>query len=132
MERYCQSLDLPLRFRFVKNPVYDKTNYIYSIHCAREALLDDDILLMHGDLVFENEVLDQVLASPGSCMAVSSTLPLPAKDFKAIVRDGFVQKVGIEFFDDAMAAQALYKLDRADWHLWLEKIGAMRSAWETP
>ena len=25
---YCNSLDLPLRFTFVKNPIYDKTNYI--------------------------------------------------------------------------------------------------------
>ena len=50
---YCNSLDLPLHYIFVKNPVYDKTNYIYSIYCARE-YLDDDIILMHGDLVFEN------------------------------------------------------------------------------
>ena len=26
--KYCESLDLPLKFTFVKNPVYDKTNYI--------------------------------------------------------------------------------------------------------
>ena len=76
--RYCESLGLPLRFTFVKNPVYDKTNYIYSIYCAR-GHLDGDILLLHGDLVFENEVLDKILACPGSCMAVSSTLPLPEK-----------------------------------------------------
>ena len=30
---YCNSLDLPLHFTFVKNPVYDKTNYIYSADC---------------------------------------------------------------------------------------------------
>ena len=30
---YCNSLDLPLTFTFVKNPIYDKTNYIYSIYC---------------------------------------------------------------------------------------------------
>jgi phosphoenolpyruvate phosphomutase len=125
LENYCRALDLPLHIQFVKNPVYDKTNYIYSIHCAREFLLDDDIVLMHGDLVFENEVLDMVLAAPGSCMAVSSTLPLPEKDFKAVVRDGFVQKVGVGFFEEgAMEAQALYKLARADWRLWLDKISA--------
>ncbi len=118
---YCQSLDLPLRFTFVKNPVYDQTNYIYSIYCARE-YLDDDIILMHGDLVFENEVLDQVLASTDSCMTVSSTLPLPEKDFKAVVKDGMVLKVGIEFFTEAMEAQALYKLNRQDWKVWLDKI----------
>lgn len=118
---YCNSLDLPLHFTFVKNPVYDKTNYIYSIYCARE-YLDDDIILMHGDLVFENEVFDNVVNSETSCMTVSSTLPLPEKDFKAQVVDGKVMKVGVDIFNDAMEAQALYKLNKADWKVWLDKI----------
>lgn len=118
---YCNSLELPLHFTFVKNPVYNKTNYIYSIYCARE-YLDDDIILMHGDLVFENEVFDKVVASETSCMTVSSTLELPEKDFKSVVKDGVVQKVGIDFFTDAMAAQPLYKLKKDDWKLWLDKI----------
>lgn len=120
---YCHSLDLPVHITFVKNPDYAETNYIYSIYCARE-YLDDDIILMHGDLVFENEVFDKVVASQSSCMTVSSTLPLPEKDFKAVLRDGMVQKVGIEFFNDAMAAQALYHLKKADWGVWLDKIAA--------
>lgn len=118
---YCNSLDLPLNFTFVKNPIYDQTNYIYSIYCARE-YLNDDIVLMHGDLVFENEVFDRVIASPVSCMTVSSTLPLPEKDFKAVVKDGMVMKVGIEFFNEAMEAQALYKLNKEDWKIWMGKI----------
>ena len=118
---YCRALDLPLDFTFVKNPVYDQTNYIYSIYCARE-YLDDDIVLMHGDLVFENEVFDRVLASEASCMTVSSTLPLPEKDFKAQVKDGWVMRVGVDIFEDALEAQALYKLNKKDWKVWLDKI----------
>lgn len=119
--QYCNSLELPLHFTFLKNPIYDKTNYIYSIYCARECL-SDDILLMHGDLVFENEVLDKVLASESSCMTVSSTLPLPEKDFKARVVDGKVMAVGVDIFNEAMEAQALYKLNKADWMVWMDKI----------
>ena len=118
---YCESLDLPLHYTFVKNPIFDKTNYIYSIYCARE-YLDDDIILMHGDLVFENEVFDMVMASECSCMTVSSTLPLPEKDFKARVVDGKVMAVGVNIFDEAMEAQALYHLKRSDWKVWLDKI----------
>lgn len=121
LTEYCESLDLPLSFTFVKNPIYDKTNYIYSIYCARE-YLEDDILLMHGDLVFENSVLDQALAFEGSCMTVSSTLPLPEKDFKAQVKNGKVMRVGVDIFDEAMEAQALYKLKKEDWQVWLKKI----------
>ena len=118
---YAQSLDLPLHITFVKNPIYAETNYIYSIYCARE-YLDDDIILMHGDLVFENEVFDRVMGAPGSCMTVSSTLPLPEKDFKAVVRNGKVIKVGIEFFNEAMAAQPLYRFERESWRKWLDAI----------
>lgn len=118
---YCQGLDLPLNIQFVKNPVYAETNYIYSIYCARD-YLDDDIILMHGDLVFENQVFDMVVNHEGSCMTVSSTLELPEKDFKAVVEDGKVRTVAIDVFDGAMAAQPLYKLSKDDWKLWLDSI----------
>ena len=118
---YCKELDYPINFTFVNNPRYADTNYIYSIYCAKDHL-DDDIILMHGDIVFEASVLDDIIAAEGSCMKVSSTVPLPDKDFKAVVHDGKVKAVGIEFFDSAMEAQALYKLDKEDWKVWLDRI----------
>lgn len=120
-EEYCASLELPLHIRFVQNPDYESTNYIYSIYCARE-YLEDDVLLMHGDLVFEDTVLEQVLNCGTSCMAVSSTSVLPEKDFKAVIQDGKVKKVGVEYFEQAEAAQPLYKLQKKDWIKWLDKI----------
>ena len=70
---YCESLNLGLNFIFVNNPVYDKTNYIYSIYCAKEHL-DDDIILMHGDLVFEYSVLTDLLNCPSSCRSEEHTV----------------------------------------------------------
>ena len=120
---YCASLKLPIKYTFVKNPIYDQTNYIYSIYCAREALYGNDIVLLHGDLVFELSVLKDLIANEKSCMKVSSTIPLPEKGFKAIVRDGLVKKVGVEFFgDEAMEAQALYKLNKEELGIWLDKM----------
>ncbi len=118
---YCDGLELPLQILYVLNPRCRETNYIYSIYCARE-YLEDDILLLHGDLVFENSVLDDMLASQVSCMAVASAVPLPEKDFKAVLDGDRIQKVGIEFFDNAVAAQPLYFLRKEDWLLWLGKI----------
>lgn len=119
---YCNFLNLPIKFTFVNNPLFDKTNYIYSIYCAKEYLQDDDIVLMHGDLVFENIIFDEVVNSEKSVMTVSSTIDLPEKDFKAVIKDGKIVKVGIEFFNDAMAAQPLYKINKEDWNVWLDKI----------
>ena len=122
LEDYCNALHLPLKVTFVNNPLYDKTNYIYSIYCAKEQLKDDDLLLMHGDLVFESRVMEAVIDNENSCMAVSSSLPLPQKDFKAVIKDGRIEKVGIEFFENAMAAQPLYKILKEDWLVWLANI----------
>lgn len=118
---YCASLKLPLEYEFIRNPLYDQTNYIYSIYCAKEQL-DDDVIMMHGDLVYEDSVFDEILHNTESCVAVSTTLPLPEKDFKAVLEDGRVSKVGIEFFENAVACQPLYKLLRKDWKVWLEQI----------
>ena len=119
---YCHSLELDLKYTFVNNPLYSETNYIYSMYRAIDKLRGNDIVLMHGDLVFEASVLEDMLEFPHSCMKVSSTLPLPEKDFKAVITDGTVKAVGVEFFDSALEAQALYKLNSDDLDLWLDKI----------
>lgn len=118
---YCKSLDIPVNISFVYNDRFSETNYIYSIYLARREL-DDDLILMHGDLVFDKTVLKEIVTNPDSCMAVSSTALLPQKDFKAVVKDGLIKAVGIEFFDDAVAAQPLYKLRREDFKVWLDEI----------
>ncbi len=119
---YCNSLELPIKYTFVKNEKYAETNYIYSIYMAKEYLKGSDIIMLHGDLVFSNEVLDAVVASEKSVMTVSSTAELPQKDFKAVVDGEKITAVGIEFFNNAVAAQPLYMLKEDDLGLWLEKI----------
>ncbi|ADU21855.1 phosphoenolpyruvate mutase [Ruminococcus albus] len=123
LEDYVRSLDMPLDITFVHNDEFDRTNYMWSIYLARH-ILDDDIILMHGDLVFDSLVLHEVIAHEGSCMAVSSSVPLPEKDFKAVIEDGKIVRVGVEFFDNAEAAQPLYKLTKQDFRTWLDNITA--------
>ncbi len=84
--------------------------------------MDDDIPLLHGDMVFENSVFDDVMECKSSCMTVSSTVDLPEKDFKAVIKEGKIKAVGIEFFSEAQAAQPLYKIKQADWKIWLDRI----------
>lgn len=121
LKDYCIGLNLPIKFQFVKNPRFNTTNYIYSIYCARE-LLNDDIIFMHGDLVFTKEVLKKIFNNSESCMAVSTTIELPEKDFKAVIKNGKIQDIGIEFFNNAVAAQPLYKIEKKDWRVWLNQI----------
>ena len=39
-----------------------------------------------------------------------------------------IEKVGIEFFEDALAAQPLYHLKKEDWKIWLDRIVAFCEA----
>lgn len=121
LEEYYNSLELDLDVLFIKNEKYQTTNYIYSIYCARE-YLDDDVILMHGDIVFEKAVLLQLLELKNSSMVVSSIEELPKKDFKALTVGNKIEKIGIDFFESAVAAQPLYFLKKNDWNVWLEKI----------
>ena len=120
LRNYCNGFS-DMNFTYVLNPKFRETNYIYSIYCARE-YLHDDIVLMHGDLVFTLNVLKKVIESNKSVMTVSSTLPLPEKDFKAVIKDNRIIKVGINFFEDALSAQPLYKINKDDWEVWLNNI----------
>lgn len=121
LENYCKSLNVSLKYEFVYNPDYSKTNYIYSIYLARN-MLDDDIILLHGDLIFDNNILTSMLGQNFSCMAVNYANPLPRKDFKAVISENRIQKIGIEFFENSVSAWPLYCLQKNDWIIWLNKI----------
>jgi phosphoenolpyruvate phosphomutase len=122
LEEYCYSLNMPIKYRFVHNKEYAWTNYIYSIYCAHEWLRDDDILLLHGDLVFEEHILDGMIDCPYSCMAVDIGGELSQKDFKAVLHKGNIVKIGVEYQENAVSAQPLYKLWQKDWTVWLDCI----------
>ena len=53
-----------LRIEFVLNPIYDKTNNIYSLALAKEQLQEDDTLLLESDLIFEDRMLKLLTDNP--------------------------------------------------------------------
>lgn len=58
---YIGTLDIQTPICFVNNPVYHKTNNIYSLSLAKEYLVKEDTLLLESDLIFEDSVLDILL-----------------------------------------------------------------------
>jgi alcohol dehydrogenase class IV/GTP:adenosylcobinamide-phosphate guanylyltransferase len=115
--------DNQVSFTFIHNPFYDKTNYIYSMYLT-EQYLNDDILLMHGDLVFTKKLVEDMLKdSRENIAAVNKEKVLPQKDFKAKLKDNKIQKIGIEIFDaDCYAFQPFYKLSKEYIIKWLGRI----------
>jgi len=54
---------------YVSNDIYDKTNNIYSLYLAKDYLLNDDTLLLESDLIFENSLISDMLASSDPTIA---------------------------------------------------------------
>lgn len=52
-----------LNIVFIENPVYDKTNNIYSLWLARDLMAEDETLLLESDLIFDDKVLRLALDS---------------------------------------------------------------------
>ena len=50
-----------LKIDYVENPIYDKTNNIYSLSLAKQQLIEDDTLLIESDLIFEDSLFDMIL-----------------------------------------------------------------------
>ena len=46
-----------LNIEFVENPIYDKTNNIYSLALAKDKFKEDDTLLLESDLIYEESML---------------------------------------------------------------------------
>jgi len=112
-----------LNVAYVYNPEYDTTNYIYSMWLARE-LIDDDLILIHGDLVFDEKLLvNMVNSNYENCVLVSRKAKSESKDFKAVVENNKVIKIGVEFFgENVLDSLPMYKLSRSDYLCWLQEI----------
>ena len=54
---FISTLDVETPIEYIDNPIYDKTNNIYSLALARGALVEDDTLLLESDLIFADGTL---------------------------------------------------------------------------
>ena len=54
----------PLKIEFAENPVYDKTNNIYSLALVKDKLQEDDTLLIESDLIFSDRMIPMIVDNP--------------------------------------------------------------------
>lgn len=55
--RYHGLLDI----KYVNNPIYDKTNNIYSLSLAKEEMIKDDTLLFESDIIYDESIVKKLL-----------------------------------------------------------------------
>ena len=56
--------DDKVKIEFIDNPIYDKTNNIYSLALAKEKMMEDDTILLESDLIFEKRMLNLIVNDP--------------------------------------------------------------------
>lgn len=53
-----------LNIEYINNPIYDKTNNIYSLSLAKEKMMEDDTLLFESDLIYEEQIVKKLVNNP--------------------------------------------------------------------
>lgn len=116
-----------LTFDFVPNKEYNSTNYIVSMNNIEQ--VTDDVLLLHGDLVFNRELIRKVLADDHTSICLfNEEKDLPEKDFKCRIEQGRLKEVSVNIFDEeCFAFQPLYKLSRQQMNAWQDEVAGMVS-----
>lgn len=67
---YIATLNIQTEIIYVDNPIYNKTNNIYSLALAKDYLLEEDTLLLESDLIFEDSVLESLINDPRETLAL--------------------------------------------------------------
>ena len=67
---YIATLGIQTPIVYIDNPIYDKTNNIYSLALAKDWLCREDTLLFESDLIFEDSVLEALVKDPRETLAL--------------------------------------------------------------
>jgi len=117
-----------LHVTFVNNPFYSTTNYIYSLWLVKDSVGKassyDDILLLHGDILFDTDVLKKLIESPArNGVLINNIIKPPEKDFKALIANNAVKSIGVNFnTTDAHYLLPLYRFSKTDFLKWMDAI----------
>lgn len=61
LKSYVGSEYKGMKIEYIHNPIYDKTNNIYSLSLAKKELQEDDTLLIESDLIFDDSLFPMIV-----------------------------------------------------------------------
>jgi len=67
---FITSLHIKNPITFIENPIYAKTNNIYSLYLAKDYLCEEDTLLFESDLIFDDSVISALVDDPRETLAL--------------------------------------------------------------
>jgi HAD superfamily hydrolase (TIGR01450 family) len=111
---FCKNNYSLINFNFVENKEFEDTNNMYSLFLAKK-YLDDDIILMNADLVFDAEIIKGLIEQEGTCVAADKGNYIE-ESMKVIVKNGIINNISKKISEkDAYGCSIdIYKIDKED------------------
>ena len=122
LKNYISTLNISTPIVFIDNPIYDKTNNIYSLALAKDWLCKEDTILFESDLIFEDVILEELISDPretltlvdkyeswmdGTCVKLSENDQIeafiPGKHFRFSEIDQYYKTVNIYKFSKSFS-----------------------------
>ena len=84
------------KVKYFYNPFYDVTNSIASCWFAKDFLIEDDTIIMNGDVFLEKELFERIAKCPKSPVMFADSRRGEEGDYKFKYENGFLTKFGKE------------------------------------
>ncbi len=119
---YCESTYTTINFKFIDNKDFDKTNNMYSLFLAKEEL-NDDLILMNADLVFDSNIISGLIKEETSAVAVDVGTYIE-ESMKVTVDNEFISSISkkISESDSKGCSIDIYKLNKSDLSIILSEL----------
>ena len=111
---------------FVMNPFYEVTNSISSLWFARDYLERENVAIVHGDVVFSDEIVSDYLTKPTQYLYVlvdSSVQKLGS--YNAVIKDNQVLVMSKKLVNFSAKYSCMTKLDPVSSRLLKQEIDEM-------
>ena len=112
--------------KFVMNPFYEVTNSISSVWFARDYLERENVAIVHGDVVFSDEIINTYLVKPTEYpyVLVDSSSP-EIGTYNAVIQDNQVLVMSKKLEEFTARYACMTKLDPVSSRLLKEEIDGM-------
>lgn len=119
---YCKNNFSSLNFKFIENKIYNTTNNMYSLYLAKGEL-NEDIILMNADLVFDKDILCGLTKQPSTSIAVDKGRYID-ESMKVVVNNKTICSISKEISKrDAYGCSIdVYKINSSDLKALIDEI----------
>lgn len=140
-EKYIHEALRGFNYTTYKNPFYKVTNSIASMWFAKDFMAeDDDILILNGDLFFEDAMLERLIEVDKSPIFLSDSTRIENADYRFYWENDRLLKFGKELTNEEttgeyvgiakiekkdikiMKAQLEYLVDQGEYNMWWEDV----------